>query len=118
METTYYTLNAREIVVSGDGVEQVSGGARQLVCVRRTAGGARPAGQGKVIDLEAWRAERESEPEPEEWDDEDRERDEAAPPTARTRRSRGRRALAAGELLASLTLAGVALLLAVQLLGM
>lgn len=59
METTFYTFSANEIVVTGDGVEQVSGGeGRRLVCVRRgAADGAqvRPV-RGKVISMEAWRA--------------------------------------------------------------
>ena len=59
METTYYTFSANEIVVTGDGVEQVSGGeGRRLVCVHRgvTNGTeARPA-RGKVISVEDWRA--------------------------------------------------------------
>ena len=59
METTFYTFSANEIVVTGDGVEQVSGGeGRRLVCVRRgvaESGSVRPV-RGKVISMEAWRA--------------------------------------------------------------
>ena len=58
METTYYTLTAREILVEGAAVQRASGdGARQLVCVRKAAQAA-PA-EGKVIDLAAWTADRE-----------------------------------------------------------
>ena len=59
METTYYTLTAREILVEGAAVQRASGdGARQLVCVRKAAEKA-PNGGGKVIDLAAWKADRE-----------------------------------------------------------
>ena len=61
METTYYTLTAREILVEGAAVQRASGDcARQLVCVRKTAQSA-PASGGKVIDLAAWKADREEE---------------------------------------------------------
>ena len=61
METTYYTLTAREILVEGAAVQRASGdGARQLVCVRKTAQVA-PVSQGKVIDLASWKADREEE---------------------------------------------------------
>ena len=61
METTYYTLTAREILVEGAAVQRASGdSARQLVCVRKTAQAA-PAPAGKVIDLAAWKADREEE---------------------------------------------------------
>lgn len=61
METTYYTLTAREILVEGAAVQRASGdGARQLVCVRKAAQTA-PAPAGKVIDLAAWKADREEE---------------------------------------------------------
>ena len=60
METTYYTLTAREILVEGAAVQRASGdGARQFVCVRKAAQNV-PAG-GKVIDLAAWKADREEE---------------------------------------------------------
>ena len=59
METTYYTLTAREILVEGAAVQRASGdGARQLVCVRKAPQNA-PADGGKVIDLAAWKAHRE-----------------------------------------------------------
>ena len=61
METTYYTLAAREILVEGAAVQRASGdGARQLVCVRKAARTA-PTPQGKVIDLASWKADREEE---------------------------------------------------------
>ena len=54
METTYYTLTAREILVEGAAVQRASGdSARQLVCVRKTAQ-TTPVPEGKVIDLAAW----------------------------------------------------------------
>lgn len=60
METMYYTLTAREILVEGAAMQRASGdGARQLVCVRKAAQ-SEPAG-GKVIDLAAWKADREEE---------------------------------------------------------
>ena len=53
METTYYTLTAREIIVSGDGISAAVGApARQLVCVRRPASQEEQA-QDNVIDLAA-----------------------------------------------------------------
>ena len=59
METTYYTLTAREILVEGAAVQRASGdGARQLVCVRKAAESS-SSGGGKVIDLAAWKADRE-----------------------------------------------------------
>ena len=61
METTFYTLTAREILVEGAAVQRASGdSARQLVCVRKAAKAA-PAPAGKVIDLAAWKADREEE---------------------------------------------------------
>ena len=61
METTYYTLTAREIIVSGDGISAAVGApARQLVCVRRPASQEEQA-QDNVIDLAAWKAAREEE---------------------------------------------------------
>ena len=59
MQTTYYTMTAREIILSGDGVEAAAGGPRQLVCLRQN--GDRPLWEKRdnVIDLAAWRAARE-----------------------------------------------------------
>lgn len=115
METTYYSLNAREIIVSGDGVEQVSGGgARQLVCMRRSAALPRREAQGKVIDLAAWRQARQEE-EQEEWYDEPEEA--AAQPQPRARRDHSRTALVSAELLASLSVVGVMALLLLRVLG-
>lgn len=90
METTYYTLTAREVLVEGAAVQQASGGVRQLVCVRK-APDREPAG-GKVIDLNAWKADREEEARLEElWYDgvdEALEQEPARPePRARSRRS-------------------------------
>ena len=91
METTYYTLTAREILVEGAAVQQASGGARQLVCVRKA--GERPSvGGGKVIDMSAWKADREEEARLEElWYDGVDEALEGEPvrPEPRVRKARG-----------------------------
>ncbi len=111
METTYYTLTAREILVEGAAVEQVSGGSgRRLVCVRAAGGAAaRKEQRGKVIDLAAWQADREELPEEPQWEEErPAPRHPAAP---RPRRSRSALGL---ELLASLSVTAVALVLLVQ----
>ncbi len=121
METTYYTLTAREILVEGAEVQQACGGSgRRLVCVRR-APEARPAEPaGKVIDLAAWRADREAEGEEPLWAAEDawaepEERPAPAPRKGRTRRSRSALGL---EVLATLSVTAVALVLLVQAIGM
>lgn len=58
METTYYTFTANEIIVTGDGVRQVSGGeGRRMVCLRRGCPAAPAAVPGSnVVDFTAWRA--------------------------------------------------------------
>lgn len=57
METTYYTLNAREIVVSSDGMAQVSGGeGRRLVFTRQTPVSAIPRKPDNVISLADYRS--------------------------------------------------------------
>lgn len=69
METTYYTIRAREIVVRGDGVAQASGGeGRRLVCTRQTPAVSAPRRRNNVISLDEYRAAREQaevSPEPE-----------------------------------------------------
>lgn len=121
METTFYTLNAREILVEGAAVQRASGdGARQLVCVRK-AGRSAPA-EGKVIDLTAWKADREEEARLEElWygrmdetPGEDPEEVYAAP-ALRARRSR--KSVWNLDLWASVAVIGVMVILAVRLLG-
>lgn len=122
METTYYTLTAREILVEGAAVQRASGdGARQLVCVRRAAQSV-PAAEGKVIDLAAWKADREEEARLEElWYDgvdeslgEELEMEYAAPaPRARRSHKRG----LTPDLWASVSVVGVMVILAVRLLG-
>lgn len=122
METTYYTLTAREILVEGAAVQRASGdSARQLVCVRKAA---QPAarGEGKVIDLAAWKADREEEARLEElWYDgvdEDLGKEleaEYAAPAPRARRSH-KRGLTP-DLWASAAVVGVMVILAVRLLG-
>ena len=112
METTYYTFTAREIVVTGDAVRQVSGGSRRLVCVREAARPvAEAAPSGKVIDLAAWKADREElQPEPE-WEEPVEEKREAARP----RRDHRRAVLVGGELLATLSVIGVMAILALRM---
>ena len=113
METVYYTLNAREIVVAGDGVEQVSGGARQLVCVRKAADSPECTGRGKVIDLAAWKADREEEArlEKEWYGGVDEALEQPVTYEPRARRDHRRTALIGGEFLATLSVIGVMALL-------
>ena len=118
METTYYTLTAREIMVTGDAVEKVSGGARQLVCVRKAAHAVEdtPA-RGKVIDLAAWKADREEEArlEDEWYDGVDEALEQPAEHKPRTRRDHKRTVLVGSELLATLSVIGVMAILALRL---
>ena len=69
METTYYTIRAREIVVHGDGVAQASGGeGRRLVCTRQTPAAPASRRRNNVISLDEYRAAQdraEASPEPE-----------------------------------------------------
>ena len=125
METTYYTLTAREIVVEGAEVQQACGGSgRRLVCVRK-APETRPAEPaGKVIDLAAWRADREAE-EPVLWEPAEGsvaaeacgEECCAALASRKARSWRGSRSALGLEILASLSVTAVALVLLVQTLG-
>lgn len=115
METVYYTLTAREILVEGAAVQRASGGsARQLVCVRkREQTGTAPA--GKVIDLTAWKADREGEaPSEELW------YDSADECLARTQKPasprRGRRCALGLDLWASVGVLSVAAVLLVRVL--
>ena len=118
METTYYTLTAREIMVTGDAVEKVSGGARQLVCVRKAD---RPveetAPKGKVIDFAAWKADREEEARlEEEWyEGVDEALEQPAAYSPRPRRDHRRTVLVGGELLATLSVIGAMVILALRL---
>lgn len=120
METTYYTLTAREILVSGDAVvraDAVGAPARQLVCVRK--GAARSPRADNVIDLAAWRADRAEEQRLEdEWYDGVDER-MAAPEAVRPRPRRDHRTtvLVGGELLATLSVIGAMAILMVRLLA-
>lgn len=121
METTYYTLTAREILVEGAAVQRASGdSARQLVCVRKAA---KPAvrNEGKVIDLAAWKADREEEARLEElWYDGVDERlssefeETFTEPAPRARRSH-RRGLSP-DLWASAAVIGVMVILGIRLL--
>lgn len=119
METTYYTMTAREILAEGDGVREASGGARQVVCVRRDIRRPEERGAGKVIDLAAWKAHREEEARLEElwYGSEDEAAGEPAVPAApRARREHGRRLLLGGELLATLSVVAVMAALLAQIL--
>ena len=120
METTYYTLTAREILVEGAEVQQACGGSgRRLVCVRR-APEARPAEPaGKVIDLAAWRADRETEEDGPLWaEDAWAEPEDHPVPTPRRARARRSRSALGLEVLATLSVTAVALVLLVQAIGM
>ena len=112
METTYYTFTAREIFVEGDAVQQVSGGARQLVCVRKAHKQPEAAGKGKVIDLNAWKA---AQAEEQLWWDEEEAEPEAAAHTARPRKKRS--PVLGAELWATLSVIGAMALLAVRILS-
>lgn len=119
METTYYTLTAREILVEGAAVQRVSGGdsARQLVCVRKAAQSA-PVGGGKVIDLAAWKADREEEARLEElWYEgvDEALEEEYAAPAPRARRSH--KSMLNLELWSSLAVVGVMVVLMARILG-
>lgn len=108
METTFYTISANEIVVAGDGVEQVSGGeGRRVVCLRRSAPKPAP-GKGKVISLDAWRAEHEAEEWEEEFRPEEEPEEKAAAPAARPRTDHRRERGLYLDWLVSLTLIAVA----------
>lgn len=116
METTYYTLTAREIIVSGDAVAAAAGApARQLVCVRGNA--AVPARRDNVVDLAAWKAAREERDrlEAEWYDGVDERLEQPAAPRPRPRREH--RVLLGGELLATLSVIGAMLLLTVRILS-
>lgn len=121
METTYYTLNAREVIVSGQAVAQAAGApARQLVCLRRSAGQEdRAARPDNVIDLAAWKAGREEEArlEAEWYDGVDAALTEPAAPAPRARRDHRRTVLVGGELLATLSVIGTMALLMARILG-
>lgn len=120
METTYYTLTAREIIAAGDAVANAAGApARQLVCVRKPLAEA----EGKrdnVISLTAWKAAKEEEERLEaEWYDGVEQRlEQAAVPAPRSCRDHNRTVLLGGELLATLSVIGtMALLMARILMG-
>ena len=121
METTYYTLTAREIMVTGDAVEKVSGGARQLVCVRKAARAVEdtPA-RGKVIDFAAWKADREEEGRLEEdwYDGVDEALEQPVAHQPRPRRDHKRTVLIGGEFLATLSVIGVMVILALRIFAM
>lgn len=118
METTYYTLTAREIIVSGDAVANAAGApARQLVCVRKPAVEAEQ--KDNVIDLAAWRAakEEESRLEAEWYDGVDQRLEQPAAPEPRPRRDHRRTVLLGGELLATLSVIGTMVLLMARILS-
>ena len=119
METTYYTLTAREILVEGDAVRKASGdGTRQLVCVRRESRQPNEQAAGKVIDLAAWKADREEERRLEElwYDGVDEALEEpAAAAEPRVHRDHRRSILVGGELLATLSVVAVMAALLIQI---
>lgn len=122
METTYYTFTAREILVEGDAVQQVSGGARQLVCVRKADSRPEGAGRGKVIDLADWKAAQEERKQPETlWysdAEEEAEPEGAEEPVKTAARPRKKRSRVLGaELWATLSVVGAMVLLMVRILG-
>lgn len=119
METTYYTLTAREIIVSGDAVANAAGApARQLVCVRRPAAEERPV-RDNVIDLAAWRADREEAArlEDEWYEGVDERLEQPAAVEPRLRRDHSRPVLLGGELLATLSVIGAMAVLIVRMLA-
>jgi hypothetical protein len=116
METTYYTLTAKEIMVAGDAVASAVGApARQLVCVRKPAGRTEQ-GRDNVIDLTKWKAAREEEARlEEEWyAGVDQRLAQPTAPAERTRREHP--ALLGGELLATLSVIGAMAMLMVRIL--
>lgn len=62
MQTTYYTFTANEIIVTGAGVEQASGGSgRRMVYLRHSKPLPETSENGKLIDFTAWCADHEAE---------------------------------------------------------
>ncbi len=118
METTYYTLTAREIIVSGDGVEQAVGAGRRVVYARRPAQAPLPERSDNVIDLAAWRsakAEAEWEEVCSDWGDQPLE--PGGEGKSRPRRDHKNQVLLGGELLATLSIIGAMAMLMVRMLG-
>ena len=121
METTYYTLTSREVIISGDGVAQAAGGApeRQVVLLRTAANTASaPARADNVIDLAAWKSAREEEARlEEEWyGGVDEAPAQPAPAQPRPRRSHRSAVLLGGELLATLSVVGTMAVLMARML--
>ena len=119
METTYYTLTAREIIVSGDAVAKAdavgAAAPRQLVCVRKPA--QRKQEENNVIDLAAWKAAREEEQRLEEawYDGVDERMEEYVAPAPRPRRDHKAAVLVGGELLATLSVIGAMAILMLRM---
>ena len=119
METTYYPLTAREIIVSGAGVSAAVGApAHQLVCVRRPAAQTAPP-RDNVIDLAAWKASREEEArlEAEWYAGVDEALAAPDPVSPRPRRDHKKQVLFGGELLATASVIGTMVLLIARILG-
>jgi hypothetical protein len=115
METTYYTLNAREIIVAGDAVANAAGApARQLVCVRKSVGQSARE-RDNVIDLTEWKAARVEEARQEEEWDHGADQRLAQPETPASRKRREHPALLGGELLATLSVIGAMAMLMVRM---
>ena len=120
MKTTYYILTAREILVSGDGVEQAAGGARRLVFARRPGRQGQAEKGDNVIHLADWKAAR-AELEPNlglegDGDGWTAAQAPAHPDGLRRRQNLWKRALLGGELLATLCLIGTMVLLMARIL--
>ena len=114
MQTTYYTMTAREIILSGDGVEAAAGGPRQLVCLRQN--GDRPLWERRdnVIDLAAWRAAREEPADGALWETLEEEGVTASPRRPRRRHTAGMGA----EWLATLSVIAVMTALLVRIIAL
>lgn len=116
METTYYTLTHREILVSGERIAQAAGGGpeRQVVLLRRAAAPR----ANNVIDLAAWRSAREEEARLEQawYGGVDEALAQAAPAQPRPRRAHRQAVLLGGELLATLSVIGAMAVLITRML--
>ena len=120
METMYYTLTSREIIVSGDGVAQAAGGApeRQVVLLRHGTNTTAARRADNVIDLAAWKSAREEEArlEDEWYGGVDEALSSPAPVQPRPRRSHRSAVLLGGELLATLSVVGAMAVLMARML--
>lgn len=113
METTYYTVTRREIIVSGGRIAKAAGSTaeHQVVCVRRRGESQRSS--GNVIDLAAWKSAQE--PAVADYTSPSTEAPAEAgtnqPAAARSRRRGCQNVLIGGELLATVSVIGTMALL-------